>query len=92
MISRNETASKKAKFWQSFVRSLKGESFQKIYTNTTVAELLSNATPRDFSFGSKTGKHYSQHKNALLDNYFAGCPQFNKFQINAMYNIFRNLA
>lgn len=27
IISRNETPSKKAKFWQSFVRSLKGELF-----------------------------------------------------------------
>lgn len=25
MIGRNETASKKAKFWQSYIRSLKGE-------------------------------------------------------------------
>lgn len=25
MIGRNETASKKARFWQSFVRSLKGK-------------------------------------------------------------------
>lgn len=44
MIGRNETPSKKAKFWQSYVRSLKGE----YYFLTILLGLVSLSMHPDF--------------------------------------------
>lgn len=60
MIGYNETPNKKAKFWQSYVRSLKGklrETFRTIFIfSDTKGETAKHRTTRAFVFFSSTAK------------------------------------
>lgn len=72
MIGRNETPSKKARFWQSFVRSLKGTLLKKILFSILTENALQcfcNVLPSDqVRKTSEPRKGTGQHAAAFFPN------------------------